>query len=713
MASWLGLGGSAEPAAADASWVRLLARDGGDVVLHAEGRSALEAVAGGVALVAALGDGSAAASAGLAPRPPPADGSVLAWLRPEPLKAGAEATVLLVDCGVAVGPALDGAGAKALACVLLGGSVCSYAAPGGVDHARAVEPWAALDGVLRRIAYNAGRDGKDAGEQEGVVGAMPHLVWAFETCAASVGPAKVLEGAVLAAEKGFSEDVAKRNNARLLVTSVFARRDGAARDDGAGWTRRVVDAAAPKLALGHVVTGPMLGVQLDAWCASLKASDKAAVVAGGVAAVAARNDAALGAALAAHAAAVEPGAASPEALEEALAAADEAAVAALFEHTRAAAPPPRGAAAAPPPPPTAALKAELRARAAAARAANGKDAAAACAARADAALEALAKLADAAVDGAAGDDGDDGATPLSRRAELWLQSYRGRFAAVVGDYREASGAGPGATDVLGDRVAAALPLAVARRSAACLDALEAERTALLESIARNAKTVGDCEAMLDDAMARSAAGIREYHEGLASTMAALETEKMERESELADASMEIDAVTRAADRVDGRLRLKLEGAVARSSARLDDARQLVGRYAAEARDAVGRSAGVRARLGDARLDTLRVRCVTLGHEKANLSEHMELLEEHLERLKADLDHKHAEVNEVEHQWSQTKAKLPSLKAKFVDSDKKRGLLTDLARRLKAHIKDSAKGGALPRLLLQHLDPMERQALEDL
>ena len=118
-------------------------------------------------------------------------------------------------------------------------------------------------------------------------------------------------------------------------------------------------------------------------------------------------------------------------------------------------------------------------------------------------------------------------------------------------------------------------------------------------------------------------------------------------------------------------------------------------------------------LADARLDTLRVRCVTLGHEKANLSEHMELLEEHLERLKADLDHKHAEVNEVEHQWSQTKAKLPSLKSKFAESDKRRGLLTDLARRLKAHIKDTNKGQALPRLLLQHLDPMERQALEDL
>ena len=37
----------------------------------------------------------------------------------------------------------------------------------------------------------------------------------------------------------------------------------------------------------------------------------------------------------------------------------------------------------------------------------------------------------------------------------------------------------------------------------------------------------------------------------------------------------------------------------------------------------------------------------------------------------------------------------------------------LARRLKAHIKDTNKGQALPRLLLQHLDPMERQALEDL
>ena len=49
-------------------------------------------------------------------------------------------------------------------------------------------------------------------------------------------------------------------------------------------------------------------------------------------------------------------------------------------------------------------------------------------------------------------------------------------------------------------------LTARQASATKLDALEAERTALLESIARNAKTVGDCEAMLDDAMARSVDG---------------------------------------------------------------------------------------------------------------------------------------------------------------------------------------------------------------
>ena len=139
--------------------------------------------------------------------------------------------------------------------------------------------------------------------------------------------------------------------------------------------------------------------------------------------------------------------------------------------------------------------------------------------------------------------------------------------------------------------------------------------------------------------------------------------------------------------------------MARAAARADDVSRLQSRCVAEASEAVDACAGAQLKLADARLDTLRVRCVTLGHEKANLSEHMELLEEHLERLKADLDHKHAEVNEVEHQWSQTKAKLPSLKAKFGEADRRRATLADLARRLKAHIRDATRGGQLPRLLL--------------
>lgn len=68
---------------------------------------------------------------------------------------------------------------------------------------------------------------------------------------------------------------------------------------------------------------------------------------------------------------------------------------------------------------------------------------------------------------------------------------------------------------------------------------------------------------------------------------------------------------------------------------------------------------------------------------------------------------------MEHQWSQTKARLPALKQRHKDAEKLRGALADLAKKLKAHAKAQAKGAGLPRSLLQHLDPMERQALEDL
>ena len=90
---------------------------------------------------------------------------------------------------------------------------------------------------------------------------------------------------------------------------------------------------------------------------------------------------------------------------------------------------------------------------------------------------------------------------------------------------------------------------------------------------------------------------------------------------------------------------------------------------------------------------------------------MELLEEHLERLKADLDHKHAEVNEVEHSGrKQSEAALPQGEVRGGGPEE--ATLADLARRLKAHIREPAtRGGQLPRLLLQSCEPMEPAAPE--
>jgi len=219
-------------------------------------------------------------------------------------------------------------------------------------------------------------------------------------------------------------------------------------------------------------------------------------------------------------------------------------------------------------------------------------------------------------------------------------------------------------------------------------------------------------AELDELGGQTQAAMQQHNASLMSRMAETETSKMEKEAEVSRLEMEIESALRNVERVDARLRVKLEGAVSRASARLDDAKMLRQRSDQAAAALATEATRARDQLLDARLDALRVRCVTLGHEKANLAEHMELLEEHLERLKADLDHKHAEVAEVEHQWTATKAKLPALKSKHTDVERRRTQLADLARKLKHACKQHGKG-ALPRQLLQHLDPMERQALDDL
>ncbi|KAJ1445592.1 hypothetical protein M885DRAFT_549430 [Pelagophyceae sp. CCMP2097] len=260
---------------------------------------------------------------------------------------------------------------------------------------------------------------------------------------------------------------------------------------------------------------------------------------------------------------------------------------------------------------------------------------------------------------------------------------------------------------------AAAPEIVAGRSRVLLGALSSERASMVAEMAECIGATAKMEGELGGVLRKMRGAMQEHHAALGARMEAMETAKMDREAALDSAVGEVDAALRGHDRLEQRLKVKLDGAVSRACARVDDAQTLVHRAGAAAHEAVDRCAALESDLAETRLDALRVRCVTLGHEKANLGEHMELLEEHLERLKADLDQKQAEVAEVEHQWSQTKARLPALKHKHKDAEKLRAALADLAKKLKAHAKAQAKGAGLPRALLQHLDPMERQALEDL
>jgi len=310
-------------------------------------------------------------------------------------------------------------------------------------------------------------------------------------------------------------------------------------------------------------------------------------------------------------------------------------------------------------------------------------------------------------------DQDDNEIPASRRAETWIQAYQSRLSTIVNEHREALKCSDAARHVMGKTLGQAMPTALCLRGNACLDALIKERSQAVEAMAQKQLATAEIIQKLAQARDHATKQMREHHEKLASSMTETETAKMEREAQLATLNEQILAAGRNAERVDARLRIRLEACVSRASARLSDAK-LFGQRQEEAAQALAiEAAEAKHLLTDARLDALRVRCVTLGHEKANLAEHMELLEEHLERLKNDLDQKQAEVAEVEHQWAQTKAKLPGLKAKHAEAERRRADLADLARKFKLKVKELGKSGALPRQLLQHLDPMERQALDDL
>ena len=674
------------------TWVKLLERKQGKLELHADGAALLKSDEGHASI--ALGLGASPLRETLTE--PPTDDTTIAWAHARPLATarGCRATyVELLDW-------TSEENADALCCLLLSASVVAYKAEG--DAVQQLAPWECLGKALQAARYHDDRDASLEPEREGLREAMPVLLWCFSEPEEGTAQ-RQLEKTVLASEKGFGEAESRRNNARLLITSMFMRRE-ACRD---AFLERAADAARPKPCLGRAPTGNMVRREVEVLLDGLADCRKASLVDAWTAAVEELHASALQEATSSHARDIDEAERMDlrgSSLEAALKKAADDALTKFSERTTAVAPPPKQARK-PPAAPTTQLRETMREAAQQCVERAAKKAGERSEKLADQALDALASQADGAIN----EDDDEGA-PISRRAELWLQAYRGRLGPTLSDCLEKE---PTSGDALGRAVSSKAPEAVEKRCKACLDTLTEERSSLLEDEAKHRLAASRDEERLSEATASAKRDADGAREAVALRMNAIESKKVAAESLLHELDQQVESVVRGQERVDARLREKLDGAVARAAARADDVSRLQSRCVAEASEAVDACAGAQLKLADARLDTLRVRCVTLGHEKANLSEHMELLEEHLERLKADLDHKHAEVNEVEHQWSQTKAKLPSLKAKFGEADRRRATLADLARRLKAHIRDATRGGQLPRLLLNHLDPMERQALEDL
>lgn len=633
------------------------------------------------------------------------------WVRREPLTK--ERTVLLAECC----ELLDGS-AQLAALSLLASSTIVYATTrGDGQELVALERWGTvLEALMSSLVCFV--DGEDNGDgHEGVFSAMPTLVWAMDGIEAGGSPGKALD-AILAAESGFSDVVSRRNNVRLLLNSVFRRRE-ATRLEPAVATRIVASTAQPNLAFGRVCSGAMVAAMLRVWTNSLRKGAKASVVAGYRAALSGLYERSLRVAIAERAAALESAIklpAAPDALEHALATTAIEAERRFTEATRAVAPTPRGAGPVPQPP-LADLRRTIRQDAARLVATNVDEAVKICRAHLEAAHSELLAIADKAANlspdqSADVDDDDEEVAPTSRRAELWIQAYKSRLGALVADYSAAVECADACRGMVGEFLCHRVVDAASQRCRLALAALERERAELIAAMRKKRESIMQLEEEHKELAGQTHAAMTSHNSQLMQRMADIETSKMEKEAELASIDMEIESALRNAERVDARLRVKLEGAVSRASARMDDAKMIRQRVDDAALAVAKEAVNTREQLFDARLDALRVRCVTLGHEKANLAEHMELLEEHLERLKADLDQKHAEVAEVEHQWSQTKAKLPTLKAKHTDAEKRRAQLADLARKLKQACKQQGKG-SLPRSLLQHLDPMERQALDDL
>ena len=166
------------------------------------------------------------------------------------------------------------------------------------------------------------------------------------------------------------------------------------------------------------------------------------------------------------------------------------------------------------------------------------------------------------------EDDEEGA-PISRRAELWLQAYRGRLGPTLSDCLEKE---PTSGEALGRAVSTKAPEAVEKRCKACLDTLTEERSSLLEDEAKHRLAAKRDERLRKPRLGearrrRRAPSGRLAHERMIESEVAAE-------SLLHELDQQVESVVRAGKASTARLREKLDGAVARAAARADDVSRL-------------------------------------------------------------------------------------------------------------------------------------------
>ena len=262
--------------------------------------------------------------------------------------------------------------------------------------------------ALQAARYHDDRDASLEPEREGLREAMPVLLWCFSEILRRARPSGSSRRRCLRRREGFWEAESRRNNARLLLTSMFAA--GGGRD---AFLERAGGAARPKPCLGRAPTGNMVRREVEVLLDGLADCRKASLVDAWTAAVEELHASALQEATDAHARDIDEAERMDlrgSSLEAALKKAADDALTKFSERTTAVAPPPKQARKAPPVPTTQLRETMRQAAQSCIQRASPRKASERSEKLADQALDALATQADSAIN----EDDEEGA-PISTK----------------------------------------------------------------------------------------------------------------------------------------------------------------------------------------------------------------------------------------------------------------------------------------------------------